>query len=56
VNDRERRALKRITLMFAVVRVAFLVGLATRSVHAFELTALAGLVVTSCLRFTRFGW
>jgi len=41
--------------MFAVIPVALLVGLATTSVHAFELTALAGLVVTFCLRFTRFG-
>jgi hypothetical protein len=41
--------------MFAVIPLAYLVGRITKSVHAFDITMLVGLILTFCLRFTRFG-
>jgi hypothetical protein len=55
VDERQRRSLKRLALLFAVIPVAYLVGVATESVHAFDITAAVGIVVVFCLRFTRFG-
>jgi hypothetical protein len=54
VSARSRRAAIRLAALFAIIPVAYVLGLATHSRNVFLIVMVVGLVIHTATRFTRF--